>query len=117
VSRPARYLKPSRTLAFLARSVAHATIQPSVRPSSTEKHLDTAYLFEGDVPTGIRGDVTRLRQIIVNLLANAVKFTGQGEVVHELGCNQPRRVTACGKPPTPVMGRTTRLHSDIGPSR
>ncbi len=52
-----------------------------VSARATEKHLDTAYLFEGDVPAGIRGDVTRLRQIIFNLLANAVKFTEQGEVV------------------------------------
>src|SRR5579859_1350873 len=52
-----------------------------VSARATEKHLDTAYLFEGDVPSGIRGDVTRLRQIILNLLANAVKFTEQGEVV------------------------------------
>ncbi len=52
-----------------------------VSARATEKHLDTAYLFEGDVPAGIRGDVTRLRQIILNLLANAVKFTEQGEVV------------------------------------
>ena len=52
-----------------------------VSARATEKHLDIAYLFEGDVPAGIRGDVTRLRQIILNLLANAVKFTEQGEVV------------------------------------
>jgi GAF domain-containing protein/DNA-binding response OmpR family regulator len=52
-----------------------------VSARATEKHLDTAYLFEGDVPAGIRGDVTRLRQIILNLLANAVKFTEAGEVV------------------------------------
>jgi CheY-like chemotaxis protein len=48
---------------------------------AADKHLDTAYLFEGDIPRGISGDVTRLRQIILNLLANAVKFTEKGEVV------------------------------------
>jgi signal transduction histidine kinase/CheY-like chemotaxis protein/HAMP domain-containing protein len=48
---------------------------------AAEKHLDIAYLFEGEVPPAIQGDVTRLRQILLNLLSNAVKFTEQGEVV------------------------------------
>jgi signal transduction histidine kinase/DNA-binding response OmpR family regulator len=48
---------------------------------AAEKHLDIAYLFEGEVPSAIQGDVTRLRQILLNLLSNAVKFTEQGEVV------------------------------------
>ena len=52
-----------------------------VTSRAVEKHLDTAYVFEGDVPGAIQGDVTRLRQIILNLLANAVKFTESGEVV------------------------------------
>ena len=52
-----------------------------VTARAVEKHLDTAYVYEGDVPEVIRGDVTRLRQIILNLLSNAVKFTEAGEVV------------------------------------
>ena len=48
---------------------------------AAEKHLDIAYVFEGDVPAAVSGDVTRLRQILLNLLSNAVKFTETGEVV------------------------------------
>jgi len=52
-----------------------------VSARAAEKNLDIAYLFEGDVPAAVRGDVTRLRQVLLNLLSNAVKFTERGEVV------------------------------------
>lgn len=50
-------------------------------PRAAEKGLDLAYLIESNVPPTVVGDVTRLRQIFVNLMNNAVKFTEAGEVV------------------------------------
>ncbi|MEA5594498.1 response regulator [Rivularia sp. UHCC 0363] len=52
------------------------------------KNLNLAYTIDSQTPTSIVGDVTRVRQIIINLLTNAVKFTEVGEVVISVTAKQ-----------------------------
>src|SRR5581483_7268808 len=62
----------------------HQCVEEAVEllaPKAADKGLDLVLLVDLDAPSHVVGDITRLRQVLVNLIGNAVKFTMQGEVV------------------------------------
>jgi len=117
------------------RAVIEETLD-LLAPKAAEKGLDLTYHVDDDVPLQLRGDVTRLRQVLVNLVANALKFTENGEVVlHVKSLAKPSeagvwpvqfsiRDTGIGIPPdrldrlfqpfTQAEANTTRVYGGTG---
>ena len=57
-----------------------ADVVSSLRGRAVEKNLELALHLRGPIPESIQSDPTRLRQILTNLVGNAIKFTAEGSV-------------------------------------
>ncbi|MDF1603500.1 ATP-binding protein [Nocardioides sp. YIM 152315] len=68
------------TIAFDPEQVLAEVVGLAAEPAQ-EKHLALSCDCSPDVPVELRGDPARLRQVLLNLVVNAVKFTATGEVV------------------------------------
>jgi signal transduction histidine kinase/DNA-binding response OmpR family regulator len=107
----------------LVKCVEEAVDLLAVRAS--EKRIELTAEMDPTLPRWVRGDVTRLRQILVNLLGNAVKFTATGEVALTVGSHTEHngvsslyfavRDTGCGIP-ADRMDRLFRAFSQVDAS-
>ena len=80
-------------------------IELLLRPDARARHLDYVVVIGADVPIALRGDAGHLRQVLVNLLSNALKFTPSGEV---------RLVVEAMAPPVEGRQRLRFTVSDTG---
>ncbi len=62
--------------------------------AARQKGIELALHVEADVPPAVVGDATRLRQVMINLIGNAIKFTAKGEVVVRLGVEESGKTSA-----------------------
>jgi signal transduction histidine kinase len=78
-----------------------------VAPQATEKSLTLAYFIKENVPLHLIQDVARVRQILTNLVSNAVKFTEQGEITITTSVLQQDAFS------TPSVRSMRRLHAAL----
>ncbi len=114
---------------FDIRELAEQAIE-FLAPRAYAKHLEVVCNLAADLPSAVVGDPQRLRQVLVNLLGNAVKFTEAGEVELSVSVMAPDRLrlavrdSGCGIPDdmlgaifdsfTQVDASSTRRHGGTG---
>jgi signal transduction histidine kinase/DNA-binding response OmpR family regulator len=69
---------------FILREAVEASLD-ILAPTAAKKGLELIYAIDEDLPITLVGDAGRLRQVVLNLLSNSVKFTERGEVLVTVG--------------------------------
>lgn len=67
------------SITFGLRQTVEETVELFAQPAA-RKHLELTCFLPPDLPDGVVGDPVRLRQVLINLIGNAIKFTKEGEV-------------------------------------
>ncbi len=79
-------LEPER-IAF-SPTATMKTVVDLLRPRAAAKALELRCELDANLPDGLIGDPTRLRQVLFNLIGNAIKFTDRGSVTLTAACDQ-----------------------------
>jgi CheY-like chemotaxis protein/HPt (histidine-containing phosphotransfer) domain-containing protein len=93
---------------FALRAVVEDTLE-LMAPRAHEKSLELSFREQPGLPAVLHGDPLRLRQVLTNLVANAIKFTERGEVVVDV-----QRATEGDLPPGRLLLEFTVRDTGIG---
>ena len=91
---------------FSLRSVVGDTLRV-LAMRAHKKGLELVSHVQGDVPDALIGDAGRLRQVLLNLVGNAIKFTEEGEVIVRVS------VAACGLAPSDAKQATVEVRFEV----
>ncbi len=90
---------------FIVRECVESAVD-LLAPRAAEKGLNLACVVDPLVPAAVLGDVTRLRQILVNLIGNSLKFTESGEI--EVSATCPDHIESAGERTAAVIHFSVR---------
>lgn len=76
---------PLELRSYFLVDIINEALEP-LRVQATKKHLDLCCTTQPNCPQQLFGDPFRLKQILINLVGNALKFTEQGGVLLEISC-------------------------------